>query len=71
MAHHVFPAFQGSAERAIASRNWARDNYDKFMGAAGAAMVDAIERHEQRKGHTEAGSIARDSISWASDNTAV
>ena len=43
------PAFQGSAERAHASRQWAIDNRPRFMGDAGAAIMTAIQQHAEEQ----------------------
>lgn len=44
-ARHVAPRFQGSAERALASRDWAAAHRDEFVGAAGVAVVKAVQDH--------------------------
>lgn len=53
-AREVMPAFQGSAERAHASRQWAIDNRPRFMGDAGAAIMTAIQQHAEEQKAQEA-----------------
>ena len=45
MAKEVFPRFQGSADAALASRDWAAANRPEFAGAAGAAVIKAVQDH--------------------------
>jgi limonene 1,2-monooxygenase len=61
-AREVMPVFQGSAERAHASRQWAIDNRPRFMGDAGAAIMSAIQQHaeEQQAANAPAGDPAGD-----------
>ena len=51
LAKEVFPAFQGSAERAVGSREWAREGHDRFMGAGMAAVQEEIDRHAAKTGY--------------------
>ncbi|NUR89289.1 MAG: LLM class flavin-dependent oxidoreductase [Nonomuraea sp.] len=48
-ARYVAPAFQGSADTLTASRDWAAANRGEFIGAAGAAVMSAMQRHEEEK----------------------
>lgn len=49
LAQEVMPRFQGSATRAIASRDWAAANRDQFHGAAAAAMMKAVQDHHAER----------------------
>jgi limonene 1,2-monooxygenase len=44
-AREVAPRFQGSTERAVASQDWAATNRTEFVGAAGAAVMKAVQDH--------------------------
>jgi limonene 1,2-monooxygenase len=71
MAKYVFPEFQNSATRARASNQWAMENYDEFLTAAGDGVVAAIEAHEKdqaAKGRYTKQDKARESVRWASAN---
>jgi len=48
-AKEVMPRFQGSAERAITSRDWAAANRPEFIGAAIGAVGKAITDHLAEK----------------------
>ena len=48
LARYVFPEFQGSAVSTEGSRDWAAENRPEFIGAATAAIMNAIQSH-----HTE------------------
>jgi len=48
-AREVMPRFQSSADSLVASRDWAADNRPTFIGAAGAAIMSAIQRHNEEK----------------------
>lgn len=48
LARYVFPEFQGSAVSTEVSRDWAAENRPEFIGAATAAIMNAIQSH-----HTE------------------
>ncbi len=54
LAKEVFPAFQGSATRAVASREWCRTDHDQLMGSAMAAVAKEIDKHERETGHRAA-----------------
>ncbi|HKF75192.1 MAG TPA: LLM class flavin-dependent oxidoreductase [Candidatus Dormibacteraeota bacterium] len=54
-ARYVMPELQRSAEVLVASRDWAAENRPEFIGAAGAAIVAAIERHKQEREESGAG----------------
>ena len=49
LAREVFPRFQGSTIAPTASRDWAAANRPEFIGAAGAAVVDAMQKHAAEK----------------------
>ena len=49
LARYVMPRFQGSAEKTVASRDWAAENRPAFMGEAGAAILKAIQDHNAEK----------------------
>jgi limonene 1,2-monooxygenase len=51
LAKEVFPCFQGSGERAIASREWCRADHDSLIGGAMNAVMKEINRHEQETGY--------------------
>ncbi len=51
LAKHVFPRFQGSADRAVASREWARAGHDRLMGSAMDAVMREIDQHESATGY--------------------
>ena len=55
-ARYVMPAFQGSAETLIASRDWAADNRPTFIGAAGAAVFTAIQNHNDERAEVDQAS---------------
>lgn len=57
LAQNVFPHVQQSADRAVASREWCRDDHDKLIGSAIAAVTKEIEKYEAETGHRAA--IAR------------
>jgi limonene 1,2-monooxygenase len=52
LARYVLPEFQGSARTLTASRDWAAENRPEFIGAAGAAVMSAIEKHQAEKRDT-------------------
>jgi limonene 1,2-monooxygenase len=52
-ARYVMPAFQGSADTLVASRDWAADNRPTFIGAAGAAVLTAIQNHNDERAKAE------------------
>jgi limonene 1,2-monooxygenase len=49
IARYVAPQFQGSSDTLTASRDWAADNRPEFIGAAGAAVMSAIVKHQEEK----------------------
>jgi limonene 1,2-monooxygenase len=49
LARDVFPRFQGSAGSLVSSRDWAAENRPQFIGAAGGAIMDAIQKHHSEK----------------------
>jgi len=48
-ARYVAPQFQGSAATLTASRDWAAENRPEFIGAAGNAVMSAIQKHHEEK----------------------
>ncbi|MFI6318002.1 hypothetical protein ACIBG8_10815 [Nonomuraea sp. NPDC050556] len=48
-ARYVAPHFQGSAATLTGSRDWAAANRGTFIGEAGAAVMSAMQRHEEEK----------------------
>jgi limonene 1,2-monooxygenase len=48
-ARYVAPRFQGSAASTTRSRDWAADNRPTFIGAAGAAIMSAIAKHNEER----------------------
>ncbi len=57
LAREVFPRFQGSAVTTERSRDWAVENRPAFIGAAGAAVMDAMQKHHAEKA-AKAGTAA-------------
>ena len=49
IARYVAPAFQDSARTLTASRDWAAENRPQFIGAAGNAIMSAIQKHHDEK----------------------
>ena len=49
MARYVAPHFQGSSESLTASRDWAAENRPEFIGAAGTAILSAIQKHHEER----------------------
>jgi limonene 1,2-monooxygenase len=49
MARYVMPRFQGSADTLTRSRDWAAENRPEFIGAAGTAVMSAIQKHHAEK----------------------
>ncbi len=49
IARYVAPKFQGSSETLTASRDWAAENRPEFIGAAGNAVMSAIQKHHEEK----------------------
>ena len=52
LAREVFPRFQDSARTTTASRDWAVEHRPDFIGAAGAAVMSAIQQHHEEKAAT-------------------
>ncbi len=44
-SRYVIPEVRGDAKSLVASRDWAAANRPEFIGAAGAAVLTAIQRH--------------------------
>jgi limonene 1,2-monooxygenase len=54
-AREVMPRFQGRLESLSSSRDWAAENRPTFIGAAGGAVLQAIQdHHEERASKTAA-----------------
>jgi limonene 1,2-monooxygenase len=53
LARYVMPRYQGQGDRTRESRDWVADNRPKFMGAAGGAIMAAIQKHAEEKGAHE------------------
>jgi limonene 1,2-monooxygenase len=51
IAREVFPRFQGSADLAVRSREWCRQDHDSLIGGAMNAVVKEIERYEKETGY--------------------
>jgi len=49
IAQHVFAKYQRSAERPLASRDWVAENRPTHIGAAGAAIMSAFQKHNDEK----------------------
>ncbi len=49
IARYVAPEFQGSSRTLTASRDWAAANRPEFIGAAGSAVMSAIQKHHEEK----------------------
>jgi limonene 1,2-monooxygenase len=49
IARYVAPHFQGSSESLTASRDWAAENRPEFIGAAGTAILSAIQKHHEER----------------------
>jgi len=49
IARYVAPEFQGSSSTLTASRDWAAENRPEFIGAAGNAVMSAIQKHHDEK----------------------
>lgn len=46
-ARHVIPEFRNGNDNRQASYDWASANHETFIGAAGAAILKEIEKHQQ------------------------
>jgi limonene 1,2-monooxygenase len=51
LAKEVFPRFQGSADLAVNSREWCRQDHDRLIGGAMNAVVKEIDRYEKETGY--------------------
>ncbi len=49
IARYVAPQFQGTSRTLTASRDWAAENRPEFIGAAGAAVMSAMQKHHEEK----------------------
>jgi limonene 1,2-monooxygenase len=49
IARYVAPHFQDSARTLTSSRDWAAENRPQFIGAAGNAIMSAIQKHHEEK----------------------
>jgi limonene 1,2-monooxygenase len=49
LAREVFPRFQDSSRTLTSSRDWAVEHRPEFIGAAGAAVMSAIQQHHEEK----------------------
>jgi limonene 1,2-monooxygenase len=56
IAQHVMPHFQGSARRPAESKAYVAANRDEFIGAAGGAIMSAIQQHAEEKAAKSGGS---------------
>ena len=48
-ARYVAPQFQDASRTLTASRDWAAENRPEFIGAAGNAVLSAIQQHQDEK----------------------
>ena len=55
-AQYVMPRFQGSMPSLVHSRDWAAENRPRFIGSAGAAVMQAISAHKNEREAKSAGS---------------
>ncbi len=49
LARYVAPRFQDSAASLTANRDWAAENRPEFIGAAGNAVMSAIQKHHEER----------------------
>ena len=49
LAREVMPRFQGSATSLTSSRDWAAEHRPEFIGAAGGAVMSAIQTHHAER----------------------
>jgi len=49
LARYVIPEFQGTSRTLTASRDWAAENRPEFIGAAGGAVMSAIQKHQEER----------------------
>jgi hypothetical protein len=64
----VAPRFQGSSESLTASRDWAAENRPEFIGAAGSAVMSAIQKHHEEKAEKAAAAETAGASSSGSSN---
>ncbi len=57
-AREVMPRFQGSLGSLKVSRDWAAQNRPEFIGAAGGAVIQAIQQHHAEKKEKKAAKAA-------------
>jgi limonene 1,2-monooxygenase len=57
-ARYVAPVFQGSLDAPATSRDWAAANRPEFIGAAGGAVMDQIQRHNTEREERGAATTA-------------
>jgi limonene 1,2-monooxygenase len=69
IARYVAPHFQGSSESLTASRDWAADNRPEFIGAAGTAVLSAIQKHHEER--AEKAAAAERAAASASEKAGV
>ena len=48
-SRYVIPEVTGRARTQAASRDWAAENRPEFIGAAGAAIMSAIQQHAEER----------------------
>jgi limonene 1,2-monooxygenase len=61
ISQYVMPHFQGSARRPAESKAYVAANRDEFIGAAGGAIMSAIQQHAEEKA-AKAGGSAEPSV---------
>ncbi len=61
IAQHVFARYQGSGERPVASMEWVKANRPEMIGAAGGAIMAAIQKHAAEKAERAEQTAARPS----------
>ena len=54
-SRYVVPELTGAAATLTASRDWAAENRPEFIGAAGAAIVSAMQRHAEETSGGDGG----------------
>ena len=58
MARYVAPHFQDTSRTLTSSRDWAAENRPEFIGAAGNAVMSAIQKHHDEKAEKAAAKDA-------------
>jgi limonene 1,2-monooxygenase len=61
-AREVMPRFQGSMESLTSSRDWAAEHRPDFIGAAGGAVLQAIQDHHEERNAKKAA-LAGEAVS--------